>query len=103
MSRPVSITIPHKLGAAEARRRIDEGFEKFSKEIGGAMGRIDRSWSGDRLTFTAHMMGQAMTGRLDVAAESVAIEVDLPDMLAALANTVKGRLQKQGRLLLEKK
>jgi hypothetical protein len=103
MSKPVSISIPHKLGVAEARKRIDEGFDRFGREIGGAMARIYRDWAGDRLNFTAHIMGQAMTGRLDVLAEAVAIEVDLPDMLAALANTVKGRLQKQGQLLLEKK
>jgi hypothetical protein len=31
------------------------------------------------------------------------MEVDLPDVLAMIAGTIKGRLQRQGTLLLEKK
>lgn len=104
MTRPISINIPHQLGASEARRRIDEGFGRFERELGAVgMARLEKSWTDDRLQFSAHVMGQGITGRLDVLDEAILLEVDLPNFLAAVAETIKGRLQKQGRLLLEKK
>ena len=44
-----------------------------------------------------------MTGRVDVKDDSVVIEVDLPEMLAALAEGIMGRLKQEGVKLLEKK
>ena len=38
MSQPVTVTIPHQLGAAEARRRIDNGFADFARHMGNAPG-----------------------------------------------------------------
>jgi hypothetical protein len=55
------------------------------------------------MSFSAVIMGQAVTGRLDVFERSVAIEVDLPPFLAMIAGSLKGRLKKEGQLLLEKK
>jgi hypothetical protein len=44
-----------------------------------------------------------LTGRLDVLADSVKIEVDLPEILAAIADKIAGRLKTEGQKLLEKK
>jgi putative polyhydroxyalkanoate system protein len=104
MSQPITVDIPHALGRAEARRRIDKGFGRLEAQLGaGAMARVERRWEGDRLSFSAQALGQMMTGRLDVEDQSVRIELDLPGFLAALAGRIKGRLQKEGQLLLEKK
>jgi putative polyhydroxyalkanoate system protein len=103
MTRPVSISIPHELGAAEARRRIDEGVEKLVAQAGGGMAKIQKTWEGDRLHFIADAIGQRMTGRLDVLEKEVRMEIDLPTFLAVIADKFKGRLRKEGQLLLEKK
>jgi hypothetical protein len=103
MSRPVTIHLPHQLGVAEARRRIEQGFDQFERQVAGGLGRTSKRWEGDRMSFSTSMLGQSVAGRLDVLADSVRMEVDLPEILAAIANTIKGRLQKQGLLLLEKK
>lgn len=102
MTRPVSITIPHELGVAEARRRIDDGFGRIEKQLGG-MGQVDKTWDGDRMAFKGKVMGQAITGRLDVRETAVLMEIDLPSMLALIADKITGRVQKEGQLLLEKK
>ena len=60
------------------------------------------SWR-DRLSFAAKVVGQAVAGRLAVAEDAVRMEVDLPPFFAMIADKVKGRLKKEGQLMLEKK
>ena len=104
MSKPLTIEIPHTLGIQEARRRIDAGFGKLEHQFGGGgLGKLDKRWSGDRLSFQAQVLGQALSGRLEVRSEVVHMELDLPPLLAMIAGSLKGRLQHEGQLLLEKK
>ena len=104
MATPVTVTIPHKLGKAEARARIDRSIGDFKRQLASAgLGQMHEHWAEDRMHFTAGMLGQSISGRLEVRAEELRIEVDLPAFLAGLADKIAGRLQKQGRLLLEKK
>jgi putative polyhydroxyalkanoate system protein len=103
MSRPVSIDIPHNLGAAEAKTRIEAGFGQLQQQIAGGLAQMEKHWEGDRLTFSAKVIGQAISGRLHVLDDAIKMEIDLPPMLAMIADTIKGRVKKQGVLLLEKK
>src|SRR4051812_46338100 len=103
MSKAITISIPHELGRAEARKRIDEGFERFSHQMGGVTGAVTKSWEGDRLAFALSAMGQAISGTLDVLDHTVKLEIHLPNILGMIAGKLKGRLQKEGQLLLEKK
>jgi putative polyhydroxyalkanoate system protein len=106
MSRPVAVNIPHSLGKDEARRRIEDGFGRMRQQMVGGMGAMlafQERWEGDRLHFEASGLGQKMTGRLDVMADSVQVQLDLPEILAALAEKISGRLKQEGQKLLEKK
>lgn len=105
MPRPVTVTLSHDLGKAEARRRIAEGFSKFQAGLtGGMLFKFSEEWSGeDRLSFTANGFGQTIVGTIDVFPQHVRIEATLPNLLASLAETITGRMEHQGRLLLEKK
>jgi hypothetical protein len=60
-------------------------------------------WEGDRLHFEASALGQKMTGRLEVTEDALAIEVDLPEILAALADRITGKLREASGKLLERK
>ena len=104
MSTPIVVSIPHDLGVEDARRRIDEGLAGLIAQSGeGKLAKIDKQWSGDRLTFSVVALGQTITGHLDVLPKAIAMQIYLPGFLGALAGKFKGRLQKQGQLLLEKK
>lgn len=103
MSKPVVVNIPHKLGRAEARRRLEGGFGKIREQILGNAMAVEERWEGDRLHFRLAALGQAVAGRLDVLDETVRIEVDLPWILASIAGSLRGRIEKQGQLLLGKK
>jgi hypothetical protein len=105
VSKPISVSVPHNLGREEARRRIVEGFDQIEQQITGGMGMVacQQRWEGDRLHFEASALGQKMTGRLDVSEDSLGIEIDLPAILAALADRIAGKLKETSRQLLEKK
>jgi hypothetical protein len=94
------------LGTQEARRRIDEGFDRMRQQMTGGLGgmlKFTQHWEADTLHFEGRGLGQTLTGRLQVLADSVEIQLDLPEMLAALADLVTGKLRQEGRKLLEKK
>jgi putative polyhydroxyalkanoate system protein len=106
MGRPVTVNIPHTLGKDEARRRIEDGFTNMQRQMtGGMVGMVSfqQHWEGDRLNFEGSGLGQKISGRLDVLAESVQIQVDLPEMLAAIADRITGKLRTETQKLLEKK
>lgn len=104
MSSPITVDIPHQLGGAEARRRIDQGFARLAEQMTGqALAQVDRKWDGDRMAFSFRALGQVIGGNLTVMSDVVRIEVVLPGFLGAMAQAVRGRVETQGRLLLEKK
>lgn len=105
MARPVTVTISHELGLHEARKRVREGFGKLKGAMtGGMMFKFSEEWtSEDRLSFTATGLGQTITGTIDIFPQHVRIEATLPGLLATVAETVTGKLEKEGKLLLEHK
>ena len=102
MATPITVSIPHQLGRAEARRRIQTGFTNLTHQLPGG-GNSREQWEGDRLNFSASAMGQTISGMVEVFDASVTISIELPGLLGALANGLKGRLAKAGQLLLTKK
>ncbi|MBL8773430.1 MAG: polyhydroxyalkanoic acid system family protein [Phenylobacterium sp.] len=99
MSKPITVTIPHQLGRAEARRRISEGLGGLTSQI-GAVGELKQSWTGDRLAFSLQAIGQTITGSIDVSDQDVRLDVVLPGIFGMIANKLKGRLQNEGQILL---
>lgn len=103
MAQPLSVVIPHQLGAVEARRRIDEGLAGFIGQIGGMAQNYRQAWSGDRMDFSAQVMGQSISGAIHVLEDTARVELILPGLLGMMAGKIKGRLQQEGQLLLGKK
>ena len=103
MTTPVTVTIPHQLGRAEARRRIETGFAKMLDGLPGGTGRCSERWEGDRLVFSVAALAQTVSGVIDVADAAVRVEIQLPGVLGLVASAFKTRLQRAGQLLLEKK
>lgn len=104
MSRPITVDIPHALGAAEARRRVEAQFGRLEAQLAGVgVSGIEKRWEGDRLHFSGRALGQAVGGRLTVLADALKLELDLPPLLAMLAGRIQQALGRSGPLLLEKK
>lgn len=103
MATPITVSIPHQLGRAEARRRIEAGFARIIQQLPGTGGASSERWDGDRLTFSVAAMGQSVSGVVNVLDAAVTIEIELPGVLGMIASGLKGRLQKVGQLLLTRK
>ncbi len=103
MATPLSVRIPHQLGRAEARRRIESGFANIVGQLPGGNGSFSQRWDGDRLTFSVSGMGQTVSGAVEVFDTSVTMDLELPGLLGTLASGLKGRIQKAGQLLLTRK
>lgn len=100
MSTPITITLPHQLGRAEARRRIETGFTSLFGQLPGGGATHSERWDGDRLSFSVGGMGQTISGVVDVQDAAVTMQIELPGVLGLLAHGLKGRLQKAGQRLL---
>lgn len=103
MTTPITVTIPHQLGRAEARRRLENGFGKFAHVLPGGAGKSSQRWEGDRLAFSVGALGQTVSGVIDVLDTAVTMEIQLPGVLGLLAGGLRNRLQKAGTLMLTKK
>ncbi|TCD16516.1 polyhydroxyalkanoic acid system family protein [Oricola cellulosilytica] len=102
MAKPVTVTISHELGRAEAAQRIRNGFDKVGDGLGFAV-KLNQRWEDDTLHFGARTMGQAIDGTVVVEDEQVTITVVLPGLLAGMADKIMGSIRKQSTILLEKK
>ena len=102
MSRPIVVTIPHRLSRQEAVKRLKAGFSNVRTSFGQGFVVVKDEWAGDHLDFRASLLGQTTTGSVDVADDHVRLEVQLPWVLALLAEKAKALVQREGRLMLEK-
>ncbi len=104
MPEPLVVTIPHRLGKAEALRRIKDGLGRARRRIRAACSRSrTTTWSGDRLAFRVSALGQRAAGFIDVSEQAVRLEVTLPWLLAKFAQAAQRVIGQKGQLLLEKK
>jgi hypothetical protein len=103
MSKPLVVSIPHKLGKAEAMRRVRKGSapRAASSAICSAVEQED--WSGDHVAFQVRAVAQTASGTIDFAEDSVILKVELPWLLARLAEGIQKVIRKEGTLLLENK
>ena len=72
-------------------------------QFGDKIASLEESWAGDRMDFRVGAMGQTVNGNLEVQDDHVRVEVQLPWILAMVAEKAKGFIQKQCTLMLEKK
>jgi hypothetical protein len=103
MDRPISIDLPHQLGAAEARRRIQSGIGRLKDHIPGGAAEVASSWSGDRMNLKVVALAQEVSAQIDVQERLVRLEVLLPPALAFFGRQIEGVLRRQGAAMLEDK
>ena len=98
---PFVVTIPHRHGKAEATRRIKAGIEDARTRYPAQLKIAEESWDGDRLRFRAAVLGQTVTGAIDVADEEVRTEVTLTWLMGHLVKPAEALIRREGALILE--
>ena len=102
MSAPLVVSIPHRLGREEARRRLKTGLTRAAASL--PVLKVDEEkWDGDRMIFRVRALGQAAAGHVDVGDDQVRIEVTLPWLLQRFAEVAQATIKNRGRLLLTKR
>jgi hypothetical protein len=98
---PLVVTISHRLGREEAKRRIDGGLATISRELAAYVKSLDYHWDGDTLEFRTSAMLQTITGRIEAHDDHMRVELGLPRLLHIAAKAIAGRIERHGARLLE--
>jgi Putative polyhydroxyalkanoic acid system protein (PHA_gran_rgn) len=102
MPEPLVVSIPHSLGKAEALRRLKPGFARATADV-PLLKFDEQTWTGNRMTFRAHALGQVISGTADVGENDVRLAIVLPWILQKFAAAVQTAFKQRAQLLLEKK
>lgn len=100
MANPITIDIPHRLGAAEARRKLEGSVTQIAGIVPGGSLKSHR-WEGNTLFFEIEALGQRVGTRLDVFNDHIHAVLDLPPMAALFADSIKAKLRGMGTKLLQ--
>jgi putative polyhydroxyalkanoate system protein len=103
MPKPVAVEIPHHLTQEEAKARLTNGLTDARAKYGNYISGLQTNWNGDRMEFSGTVMAQRLSGRIDVLPQSVRVEIDLPTLLAMMAQKLIPKIKTEGQKLLEKK
>jgi|SRR6516165_9866386 hypothetical protein len=101
MSAPLIVSIPHRLGREEARRRLEGGLSRAAASV-PVLSVDEECWDGDHMDFRVRALGQAASGHIDVADDHVRLEVMLPWLLQRFAQLAQAAIRDRGTLLLSK-
>ena len=101
MSRPLVVSIPHRLGKDEAVRRLQAGLTRAARSV-PVLSVDEERWEGDKMIFRIRALGQAAAGHVDVAEDHVRVEVVLPWLLQRFAEAAQAAIRSRGQRLLTK-
>jgi hypothetical protein len=102
MSGPISVDLPHRLGAEEAKRRIAANIGSLTGHL-PAGAEVSSAWEGDRLKLAVAALGQQIDAGIDVRESLVRVTVLLPPALAFFGGMIEAGLRKAGPAMLEDK
>ena len=100
MTQPIDVSVPHKLGREEAKRRIAANIGSLQGHIPGGAA-VTSNWVGDRLDLGINAMGQSVDASITVEESQARVHLELGGMLALFAAPIEAMLKAKGRDLLE--
>jgi hypothetical protein len=103
MSDSVTVEISHRLGKAEAVRRLKDGLARANGQLGSMIAIDQPTWQGDTLRFGMRALGQSAAASIEVLEDALRIEVSLPSLLANAVKRLIPILRREATALLEKK
>ena len=96
----LKLSIPHSLGADEAKKRISHLVTDAKKHAGGMISDVEESWNGQHATFSFKAMGFSVSGTLEVAPDKVDIEIVFPFAALPFKGKVVSEITTRARALL---
>jgi hypothetical protein len=100
MSGPISVDLPHSLGAEEAKRRIAANIGSLTGHL-PAGAQVRSAWEGDTLKLGIGVIGQEVAAEIDVRERLVRLTVLLPPALAFFGKAIEAGLRRSAPDMLE--
>lgn len=97
---PIVVTIAHRHGKVEAARRIRAKLEEAKTRYPAEMKVAEEQWEGDRLRFRAAVLGQSITGTIDVGEDQVRAEVMLTWLMGHWVKPAEALIRREGESAL---
>lgn len=89
MANTITISVPHKLGAETAKKRVNDQLLKLQQEYMAKLAHSEINWVGDVAHIKVAALGQQASAEVSVFADSVRIDIHLPLLLSMLGGKVK--------------
>ena len=96
----VNVTVPHALGTAEARSRIEQAIAEARTRYADRVSDLSERWEGDRGEFSARAMGFNVKGRIAVGPDQVEINGDIPLAAAMFKGQIEAMIRERATKLL---
>ena len=100
MTQPIDVSVPHKLGREEAKRRIAANIGSLQGQIPGGAA-VTSNWVGDRLDLGISALGQTVDASITVEDTQARVHVALSGMLGMLAAPIAAAIKAKAPELLE--
>ena len=72
------VSVAHRLGAGEARERLEAGLVSMLNRFGDSVSDVSREWEGDTATFSFRAQGFEVSGQMMLSEEMVTMDLKLP-------------------------
>jgi putative polyhydroxyalkanoate system protein len=93
------IAVPHHTTREEARRKIEDRLSNLERQYGHYATDIDKSWDGDRLTFSVKARGMSGSGSLEITDSEVIIDGKLPLMARPFESRIKSTVEREAQAM----
>jgi hypothetical protein len=100
MAQPIDVSVPHKLGREEAKRRIAANIGSLQSHIPGGAA-VTSNWVGDRLDLGISALGQTVDASITVEDAQARVHVELAGVLGVLAAPIAAAIKAKAPDLLE--
>ena len=98
----MDITIPHSLGAAEAKRRIEVGLPKLAAHIPGG-GALSSEWPAPHtLAMTITALGSKIPVRLEILEAEIKGSLEVPALMKMMQGQVAEFVKISAAKMLDK-
>ncbi len=96
----IKISVPHQLGADEARQRIARLISDSKEKFGAQISDVRETWTDNRSDFGFKAMGFDVAGDLRVQPASVDINLNVPFAAMFFRDKIEKEITKHARELL---
>jgi hypothetical protein len=96
MSKEITILLPHALSREEARLRVAAALERARAGVLESLVAGDVAWTGDKAEVSIGLLGQNVTGEIEVEDAQVRVRILLPWLLERFSGPIADKIARMG-------